>query len=248
MIGVARVESPPARRREHDARRGRRASSSGYAPLPRLNGELVFDEVWHGRALGMGVVVLERLGRPGATSAITSSRRSSATANPRASPPPRPTTSRSSTRSSRWWRHSRELRRARVTCEHGAMLGVLLALSASLMWGFADYLGGLQTRSRQVLVGRAGLAGRGLRRDRGGRRGARRRLAGRRGDAPGRRRGRDGRVLHRDLLPRAVVRPGLDRGAGARLERLHPGRLRPRAGRAAVGAAARGPRRPRSPA
>jgi nitrile hydratase accessory protein len=37
---------------------------SGYAPLPRANGELVFDEVWHGRALGMGVVVLERLGLP----------------------------------------------------------------------------------------------------------------------------------------------------------------------------------------
>jgi drug/metabolite transporter (DMT)-like permease len=32
------------------------------------------------------------------------------------------------------------------------MLGVLLALSSSLMWGFADYLGGLQTRSRQVLA------------------------------------------------------------------------------------------------
>jgi drug/metabolite transporter (DMT)-like permease len=32
------------------------------------------------------------------------------------------------------------------------MLGVLLALSASLMWGFADYLGGLQTRTRQVLA------------------------------------------------------------------------------------------------
>jgi drug/metabolite transporter (DMT)-like permease len=31
------------------------------------------------------------------------------------------------------------------------MLGVLLALSASLMYGLADYLGGLQTRSRQVL-------------------------------------------------------------------------------------------------
>jgi drug/metabolite transporter (DMT)-like permease len=31
------------------------------------------------------------------------------------------------------------------------MLGVLLALSSSFMWGFADYLGGLQTRSRQVL-------------------------------------------------------------------------------------------------
>lgn len=32
------------------------------------------------------------------------------------------------------------------------MLGVLLALSASLAWGFADYLGGLQTRTRQVLA------------------------------------------------------------------------------------------------
>jgi drug/metabolite transporter (DMT)-like permease len=32
------------------------------------------------------------------------------------------------------------------------MLGVLLALSASLMWGFADYVGGLQTRTRQVLA------------------------------------------------------------------------------------------------
>jgi drug/metabolite transporter (DMT)-like permease len=31
------------------------------------------------------------------------------------------------------------------------MLGVLLALSSSLMWGLADYVGGLQTRSRQVL-------------------------------------------------------------------------------------------------
>ena len=32
------------------------------------------------------------------------------------------------------------------------MLGVLLALSASLMWGFADYVGGLQTRARQVFA------------------------------------------------------------------------------------------------
>jgi hypothetical protein len=40
------------------------AQLGGYAPLPRANGELVFDEVWHGRALGMGVVVLERLGLP----------------------------------------------------------------------------------------------------------------------------------------------------------------------------------------
>jgi nitrile hydratase accessory protein len=32
------------------------------APLPRSNGELVFEEPWQGRALGMGVVVLERTG------------------------------------------------------------------------------------------------------------------------------------------------------------------------------------------
>jgi nitrile hydratase accessory protein len=34
------------------------------APLPRSNGELVFEEVWQGRALGLGVVVLERIGAP----------------------------------------------------------------------------------------------------------------------------------------------------------------------------------------
>ena len=32
------------------------------AALPRDNGELVFEEPWQGRALGMGVVVLERTG------------------------------------------------------------------------------------------------------------------------------------------------------------------------------------------
>ena len=32
------------------------------APLPRANGELVFEEVWQGRALGLGVVLLERTG------------------------------------------------------------------------------------------------------------------------------------------------------------------------------------------
>jgi nitrile hydratase accessory protein len=31
-------------------------------PLPRDNGELVFEEPWQGRALGIGVVVLERTG------------------------------------------------------------------------------------------------------------------------------------------------------------------------------------------
>jgi nitrile hydratase accessory protein len=34
------------------------------APLPRDNGELVFEEPWQGRALGMGVVAMERLGVP----------------------------------------------------------------------------------------------------------------------------------------------------------------------------------------
>ena len=32
------------------------------APLPRDNGELVFEEPWQGRALGMAVVALDRLG------------------------------------------------------------------------------------------------------------------------------------------------------------------------------------------
>ena len=32
------------------------------AALPRDNGELVFEEPWQGRALGMGVVVMERTG------------------------------------------------------------------------------------------------------------------------------------------------------------------------------------------
>jgi nitrile hydratase accessory protein len=32
------------------------------APLPRDNGELVFEEPWQGRALGMGVVAIERTG------------------------------------------------------------------------------------------------------------------------------------------------------------------------------------------
>jgi nitrile hydratase accessory protein len=34
------------------------------APLPRDNGELVFDEPWQGRALGMAVVAIDRLGLP----------------------------------------------------------------------------------------------------------------------------------------------------------------------------------------
>jgi nitrile hydratase accessory protein len=34
----------------------------GDAPLPRDNGELVFEEPWQGRALAMGVVALERSG------------------------------------------------------------------------------------------------------------------------------------------------------------------------------------------
>jgi nitrile hydratase accessory protein len=32
------------------------------APLPRDNGELVFEEPWQGRALGMGVVAIARSG------------------------------------------------------------------------------------------------------------------------------------------------------------------------------------------
>ncbi len=126
------------------------AQLGGYAPLPRANGELVFDEVWHGRALGMGVVVLERLGLPWAASASTSSARSSGTGIPRARRPPRPTTSRSSTRSRRWSARTPSASCGPATCEHAPVLGVLLALSASLMWGVADYVGGLLTRSREV--------------------------------------------------------------------------------------------------
>jgi nitrile hydratase accessory protein len=34
------------------------------APLPRDNGELVFEEPWQGRALGMAVVALDRIDVP----------------------------------------------------------------------------------------------------------------------------------------------------------------------------------------
>ena len=37
---------------------------AGADPLPRDNGKLVFDEPWQGRALGMGIVALERAGVP----------------------------------------------------------------------------------------------------------------------------------------------------------------------------------------
>jgi nitrile hydratase accessory protein len=40
----------------------RLAEVDGRTALPRDNGELVFEEPWQGRALGMGVVVLERTG------------------------------------------------------------------------------------------------------------------------------------------------------------------------------------------
>ena len=40
------------------------AALGAAAPLPRDNGELVFDEPWQGRALGMAVVALDRLGVP----------------------------------------------------------------------------------------------------------------------------------------------------------------------------------------
>ncbi len=38
------------------------AALAGRAPLPRDNGELVFEEPWQARTLGMGVVALERTG------------------------------------------------------------------------------------------------------------------------------------------------------------------------------------------
>ena len=40
------------------------AALGAEAPLPRDNGELVFEEPWQGRALGMAVVALNRLGAP----------------------------------------------------------------------------------------------------------------------------------------------------------------------------------------
>ena len=40
------------------------AALGAETPLPRDNGELVFEEPWQGRALGMAVVALDRLGLP----------------------------------------------------------------------------------------------------------------------------------------------------------------------------------------
>ena len=38
------------------------AALSEHSPLPRDNGQLVFEEPWQGRALGLGVATLARLG------------------------------------------------------------------------------------------------------------------------------------------------------------------------------------------
>jgi len=40
------------------------ARMTGTAALPRLNGELVFEAPWQGRALGMALGVVRRLGLP----------------------------------------------------------------------------------------------------------------------------------------------------------------------------------------
>src|SRR5262249_28478574 len=40
------------------------AAMTGAAALPRRNGELVFEAPWQGRALGMALAVIERLGLP----------------------------------------------------------------------------------------------------------------------------------------------------------------------------------------
>jgi nitrile hydratase accessory protein len=40
------------------------AALTGAAPLPRSNGELVFEEPWQARALGLGVAVMDQLGVP----------------------------------------------------------------------------------------------------------------------------------------------------------------------------------------
>ena len=63
MIGTARALEPRGCRRvtEIETRLADvdRALAE-TAPLPRSNGELVFEEPWQGRALGMTVVALER--------------------------------------------------------------------------------------------------------------------------------------------------------------------------------------------
>ena len=40
------------------------AALRGPTALPRDNGELVFEEPWQGRALGLGVAVIDRYGIP----------------------------------------------------------------------------------------------------------------------------------------------------------------------------------------
>ena len=128
------------------------AQLGGYAPLPRANGELVFDEVWHGRALGMGVVVLERLGLPWADFREHLVGAIERHGHPRGRDGRRGLLRRVPRRDRVAGRRAllAPSRPAAATCEHAAMLGVLLALSASLMWGVADYVGGLLTRSREV--------------------------------------------------------------------------------------------------
>ena len=40
------------------------AAMPGPAALPRRNGELVFDAPWQGRAFGLALVIVDRLGLP----------------------------------------------------------------------------------------------------------------------------------------------------------------------------------------
>jgi nitrile hydratase accessory protein len=60
--GKRRPPGPP-RLRGADAPLARaEAVLAGHAPLPRDGDALVFEEPWQGRALGMGVVAVERSG------------------------------------------------------------------------------------------------------------------------------------------------------------------------------------------
>jgi nitrile hydratase len=125
MIGVARVEAPagaaagaPARRSPRSmpssaaTRRCRATTASSCSTRSGTAARSAWESsCWSAWACR------------GARSGIISRRRSSVTGSPGESPPPRPTTSRSWTRSSRWWRRrpsfrAVSMRRCSASCSH----------------------------------------------------------------------------------------------------------------------------------